>query len=138
MVDGATIKDHMVIESANGNLLGRVDSVQIVYRALTEDSIALAAKAGLIRDCPQNNEANAITGVNYLSLEVPFVRIKGTLINNSALREAIKMGNLFFSIEGKVIERKNDIITACKISKTVIGLHSTQDCTKVFLDESKT
>ena len=135
MVDGATIRDHMPIESANGNLLGKVDSVQIVYRALTESSIELAMRAGLVKGMPAEGDSNALTGTNYLELENPFVRISGTLINNSALREAIRVGNLFFSIEGKVLERKGDIISRCKIAKTVISLRSTQNCTKVFLDE---
>jgi hypothetical protein len=137
MVDGATIKDHMPIESASGNLLGRILSYQIVYRCITEDSIALAGRAGLTSDCPQNDDSNAITGMDYLNLEVPFVKIKGVIIDRIALKEAIKAGNLYFGFHGILKKRVDNIIEKCHIDRVRVRLDPSQNCTKVFLDEAE-
>ena len=136
-VQGATINDHCPIESANGNLLGRLMESQGVYRCITQESIELAGKAGLTVTCPQNNEENAITGMNYLSLEVPFVKIKGSLLESTVLKEAIKAGNLYFGFHGILKKKVDNRIEECRIDKITIGLSPSQNCTKVFLDEDK-
>ena len=136
LVDGATIKDHAIIVSANGNLLGRLDSVQIVYRCITEESISLAGRAGLSVECPQDQEENAITGINYLSLEKPFIKISATLLNNSALKAAIQAGNLYFGFHGIRKKKIDSVVESCYIDKIIVGLSTVQNCTKVFLDEN--
>jgi len=135
-IAGTTIKDHAPIVSASGNLLGRMTESQGVYRAITDESVTLAMKAGLVSGMPSGNDSNAISGAHYLELNKPFIKIKGVLLQNSHLKEAIKMGNLYFSIEGKVKERKGHQILACYIDKVVIGISTSQNCTKVFLDEN--
>jgi hypothetical protein len=136
MADGATFKSNMPIESANGNLLGQVSSIQIVYRAITESSIALAGMAGLSKGVPSFNDANAITGINYLSLEVPFVKIKGTLIDRIVLKEAIRANNLFFGFHGIRKQKIDKTVTSCYIDKITVGLKTAQPYAKVFLDET--
>lgn len=135
LIDGTDLRlSNAPIKSASGNLLGKVTSYSPVYKAITDDSCKLATLAGLATSAPDRNE-NVLTGGTYLELKHPFVKINATLLENSNLKMAIKTGNLFFSLSGKVLERKGNIITKCIIDSVLLGLHSTQKECKVYLEE---
>lgn len=126
---------HAPIKNGSGNLLGKVTDYAPVYRAINDDTCKLAMLAGLVSGAPSGDE-NVLTGHStYLELTHPFVKINATLMENSYLKAAIKAGNLFFSLSGKVLERKGNLISKCIIDSVILGLHSAQKECRVYLDE---
>ena len=132
-LQGTTMIDNMPILTSSKNLIGRMTEYQFVYKAIANDSAELAIKSGLAKDyLVDKDESN---GPDYLELKYPFCKIKGVLVENSFLREAIRLGNLCFGIEGIVKERNGNLITSCVIDHVVVGMMSEVSPTKIYLDE---
>jgi hypothetical protein len=133
-ITGATVKENAHIVSANGNILGRILESQAVFRVLTDESAKLASLAGLVTGCPSEGNGNVLTGTTYLET-VPFIKIRASLINRTALYSAVKAGNLYFGFSAKKVKTAGHLVTSCYIDKILLSINPAQKECKVYLDE---
>ena len=113
------------IVSKKGELLGTTTKITPVNRAITDESVKLAMRAGLAVAAPQNKDENALTGADYLQLKAPFIKVQAVLMDHPALKDAIEVGNLF--LEPQI---KNNTL-----DKILLTISPTEKYTKIYLME---